>query len=228
MIASQKDIGGVFVVKTDAPCIPNTYQVGSIHTAEDFDRKGYGTLLYDIAFLVAGSKGAGLTSDRMTGTRATARDIWADIEANDAKYEKRKTRVVDLDDPEFTDEQNSMLRRVVGAPEDVSKIGGNDTFDYNRKTLDPDDDCRRERFSGTNATDHSFIMKDMSAIKAVYDKLKSNHEQLIKIINDLDPTTDDAREDGRPNGHNVDTLLDTISHRTAENFGARYSSAKDE
>ena len=223
---AHKDIGSVFIMETPGPCIPNTYQVGAIHTAPDFDRQGYGTLLYDLAFLVAADKGWGLTSDRDSGTKSTASDIWASIEANDAKYEKRKTRVVDLEDPTFTPEQNDMLRDIIGAPKDVKKVGGNDTFDYRGKTLDPDDDCRKDRW-GNNATDHSFALRDTSAIKAAYDQMAGAHKALMKLLNEQDPSTEDELEDGNNLGRIAQGINAMIVDRTSDNFGDRYTDADE-
>ncbi len=227
ILEGHKDIGSVFIMETRKPCIPNTYQVGAIHTAPDFDRQGYGTLLYDLAFLVAADRGRGLTSDRSTGTKETARGIWASIEANDAKYEKRKTRVVDLEDPAFTPEQNDMLRDIIGAPEDVKKVGGNDRFDYNRRTLDPDDDCSRDYGGRDNATDHSFTLRDTSAIKAVYDQLTGNHKALMELLNEHDPSTEDELDDGNTLGRIAQDVNAMIVDRTSDNFGDRYTDADE-
>jgi GNAT superfamily N-acetyltransferase len=223
----HQDIGSVFVMETRKPCIPNTYQVGAIHTAPEFDRQGYGTLLYDLAFLVAADRGYGLTSDRGSGTKTTARGIWASIEANDAKYEKRKTRVVDLEDPAFTPEQNDMLRDIIGAPEDVKKVGGNDRFDYNQRTLDPDDDCGQSYGGKDNATDHSFILRDTSAIKAVYDQLTGNHKALMELLNEQDPSTEDELDDGNTLGRIAQGINSMIVSRTSDNFGDRYTDADE-
>lgn len=222
----HKDIGSVFVMETRGPCIPETYQVGAIHTAQEFERQGYGTLLYDLAFLVAADRGWGLTSDRGSGTKSAASDIWASIEANDAKYEKRKTRVVDLEDPEFSPEANDMLRNAIGAPKDVKKVGGNDRFDYNRRTLDPDDDCTRDRW-GSNATNHSFALRDTSAIKAVYDQLTGNHKALMELLNEQDPSTEDELDDGNTLGRIAQGINSMIVDRTSDNFGDRYTDADE-
>jgi len=224
---AQKDIGSIFLLPTRGPCIPETYQVGAVHTAPEFDRQGYGTLLYDLAFLVAADRGWGLTSDRDTGTKTTASGIWANITANDAKYEKRKTRVVDLEDPKFTDEQNDMLKRALGAPEGVTKVGGNSRFDYNQRTLDPDDDCRKAAYGGKNAANHSFALRDTTEIKAAYDKMASAHKALMELLNEQDPSTEDELEDGNTLGRNAQAITSVITDRTSDNFGDRYSGADE-
>jgi hypothetical protein len=52
---------------------------------------------------------------------------------------------------------------------------GNDTFDYDESTPDPDDDCIKDDEMDTNATDHSFIKKDVDHIHDVLMELEGNH-----------------------------------------------------
>jgi len=225
---AHKDIGSVFIMETPGPCIPNTYQVGAIHTASDFDRQGYGTLLYDLAFLVAADKGWGLTSDRDTGTKDTASSIWASIEANDAKYEKRKTPKVPIAQDSETAPEDAIPAFLLDPPPPAgaTHIGGNDTFDYRGKTPDPEDDCRKDRW-GTNATDHSFALKDTSAIKAAYDQMAGAHKALMELLNEQDPSTEDELEDGNNLGRHAQGINAMIVDRTSDNFGDRYTDADE-
>ena len=216
---AHKDIGSIFIFPASrgAPCIPETYQVGSVHTSEEFDRQGYGTLLYDLAFLVAGSNGWGLTSDRDSGTKATARELWASIEANDTKYKKRKTVEIPISDVD--------LDYIHPEPEEgATSIGGNDTFDYRGTTPDPDDDCGKDRW-GSNATDHSFALRDLTEIEAVYDRLKNNHEQLIAMIDENDDSFDPHWDEPGDHGEMTTAFLRIIRDRTSDNFGDRYTDA---
>jgi len=225
---AHKDIGSVFIMETPGPCIPDTYQVGAIHTAPDFDRQGYGTLLYDLAFLVAADKGWGLTSDRDSGTKSAASDIWASIEANDAKYEKRKTPKVPIGYDSETAPEDAVPAFLLRPqpPEGATHIGGNDTFDYTGKTPDPVDDCRKDRW-GSNATNHSFALKDTSAIKAAYDQMAGNHQALMELLNEQDPSTEDELEDGNNLGRLAQGINQMIVYRTSDNFGDRYTDADE-
>ena len=214
---AHKDIGSIFIFPTRGPCIPETYQVGAVHTAPDFDRQGYGTLLYDLAFLIAGSNGWGLTSDRDSGTKQTARGLWANIEANDAKYEKRKTPEVSVSDEDL----DYLHPR---PPDGTTSVGGNDTFDYRGRTPDPEDDCSKDRW-GSNAADHSFALRDLTEIKAVYDRLKNNHEQLIQLIDEMDDTFDPNWDEEGDHGELATAFLGLIRDRSSDNFGDRYDQA---
>lgn len=58
---------------------------------------------------------------------------------------------------------------------------GNDTFDYNDSTPDPDDDCStggKEKV----ATDHSFIAKYPNLMGSSLDTMKSNHKTTLRRI----------------------------------------------
>ena len=59
---------------------------------------------------------------------------------------------------------------------------GNDTFDYDKSTPDPDDDCTYDDISDRNATDHSFIKKDIDENYKTLMKLEANHMDLMDII----------------------------------------------
>jgi len=222
LLNGQKDIGSIFIFPASnrEPCIPETYQVGAVHTAPDFDGQGYGTLLYDLAFLLAGSNGWGLTSDRDTGTKTTARGIWASIEANDAKYQKRKTEEIPISDVD--------LDYIHPQPEEgATSIGGNDTFDYSGRTPDPEDDCTRDYEGRNTATNHSFVMKDLTEIKGVYDELKNNHEQLVKLMDEYDESYDPNLNEPGDHGEIATEFLGMIRDRSSDNFGDRYDQADE-
>ena len=66
---------------------------------------------------------------------------------------------------------------------------GNDKFDYRNNTPDdPDDDCTKDLFD-TNATDHSFIKKDVGQIHSTLMELEANH------LNHLENIPEEDRDD---------------------------------
>tara|TARA_R100001440_G_scaffold75583_1_gene103178 strand:+ start:63 stop:779 length:717 start_codon:yes stop_codon:yes gene_type:complete len=147
-----KVIAGIDCNPTDDPCIPKTLQVGSSYRHSAYTGSGLGPLVYDLAFFVAHSMGYGLTSDREVGSKRRARGRWSKIEA-DPNYEKQKTKA------------------------------GNDKFDYYNDTPDdPDDDCIKDSFDDSNATDHSFIKKDVDQIHTTLMDLEANHLNYIENI----------------------------------------------
>jgi len=151
-LTDYKVIAGIDCVATEDPCIPKTLQVGTSYRHSDYTGKGLGPLVYDLAFFVAQSMGYGLTSDRETGSKPKARDRWAKIET-DPNYEKQKTKA------------------------------GNDKFDYYNDTPDdPDDDCTKDLFDDSNATDHSFIKKDVDQIHTTLMALEANHMNHLDSI----------------------------------------------
>jgi len=145
-------IGGIDLVETDEPCIPNTMYVGSIYRSSEYKGRGMGKLLYDIGFYIAGSMGFGLTSDKSEGTKEAASKNW-DRMKNDPEYIKRATQA------------------------------GNDTFDYDNSTPDPDDDCEQPDEFSANASDHSFLKKDVGAVAGLVDKMEANHRDHIDLVN---------------------------------------------
>ena len=202
----HNDVGAVTILPADRkPCIPDTYEVGTIHVAPEYSRKGYGSLLYDLAFYIVSQKDGGLTSDRTTGSKTLAVDFWKSVESNEAKYEKRKTQKIPIKDID--------LDYVYPKPEDgATHIGGRDTFDYDESTPDPDDDCVKDSFD--NATDHSFALRDVSKIKPVYDKLLANNDKLFKAI---------ATQAG---GDKIaDSFVDMIIDKTVQGFEDAYMNA---
>ena len=144
-------IGGIDLVQTREPCIPNTMYVGSIYRAPEYKGKGIGKLLYDIGFYIADTMGFGLTSDKEEGTMDAAVKNWKRME-NDPEYEKRQTNA------------------------------GNDTFDYEGKTPDPDDDCDEPYEASKNATDHSLRKKNTGEIASLVDKMEQSHREHMDFI----------------------------------------------
>ena len=59
---------------------------------------------------------------------------------------------------------------------------GNDEFDYTNSTPDPDDDCAKDEYEDSNATDHSFIMKDADQIHSTLMDLEANHLNHLENI----------------------------------------------
>ncbi len=73
------------------PCIPETFQVNTVHTHKDYEGQGFQKLLMDCAFYVLGKDDKGLTSDHESGTKPKASRAWDKIEKS-SEYEKRKTK----------------------------------------------------------------------------------------------------------------------------------------
>ena len=83
-------IGAIDLVKTFKPCIPDTLEVSTVYVVEQYRKKGYGSMLYSIAFYYAGARNHGLTSDHSSGTSDDARKIWDKI-GNSPAFSKRAT-----------------------------------------------------------------------------------------------------------------------------------------
>jgi GNAT superfamily N-acetyltransferase len=130
-------IGTITLSKTDEPCIPRTFQVDSIAVKEEYHGRGIGLDLYRFAMGVLDNREYGITSDHSSGTKEKATEFWvrlgSDAEKNAGLAYKRQTDM------------------------------GNDTFDYDGSTPDPNDDCETVAFSGNNATDHSFRINPSEA-----------------------------------------------------------------
>ena len=107
------------------PCIPMTYEVAFAAVARKFQRKGMGSLLYDIAAtVVKQEKDAGITSDHGASTSPSARRVWNKIEKS-SNYTKKTT------------------------PD------GSDTFDYSGTSTPSDDQDDCVTGAGSPASDHS-------------------------------------------------------------------------
>ena len=59
---------------------------------------------------------------------------------------------------------------------------GNDTFDYNEETPDPQDDCDSPYDMDQDATQHAFIKKDADSIHPVLQQLEANHMDFIDSL----------------------------------------------
>ena len=142
-------IGTITLSKTEEPCIPRTYQVDSIAVKEAYHGKGIGLDLYRFAMGILDKRGYGITSDHSSGTKQKATEFWvrlgSDADRNAGLAYKRQTDM------------------------------GNDTFDYDGSTPDPNDDCESVMLSGNNATDHSFRINPSEAGSA-----RSQLMQLMK------------------------------------------------
>jgi GNAT superfamily N-acetyltransferase len=126
------------------PCIPNTHEIGAVAVEPSFRGKGLGTWMYEVAAVLLSQKGeAGLTSDHSASTTNDAASVWKRLE-NDLNYVKRKTPVGD---------NKEKVNMETGEVTPAYK-GGNDKFDYNDSTPDPNDDCYPPS-EGEAASDHS-------------------------------------------------------------------------
>lgn len=59
---------------------------------------------------------------------------------------------------------------------------GNDTFDYNDSTPDPDDDCQGYGMKDDVATDHSFERTSVAGAELKYDSYAYNHKKIFRHI----------------------------------------------
>jgi|TARA_R110002012_G_scaffold304405_1_gene507897 GNAT superfamily N-acetyltransferase len=129
-------------------CIPQTYQVSAIYVEKELRGKGYGSLLYSLAFAVIPS-GAGLTSDKYSGTQPEAAGLWNRMEKS-GDYELRQT-------PKGNNEFD---------------------YDGKKTPEDKMDDCRADMDLGdSNATDHSIQKKNNSDGKQLMTMMSNQHQQ---------------------------------------------------
>tara|TARA_B100000035_G_C21009400_1_gene558862 strand:- start:1201 stop:1911 length:711 start_codon:yes stop_codon:yes gene_type:complete len=88
------DVVGMIVMglltDKENPCIPETWQIKFVATARKYQRKGIGSLLYDIAASYAAGNNAGITSDHDAMTSKSAKKRWDKIDSN-PNYKKRET-----------------------------------------------------------------------------------------------------------------------------------------
>lgn len=132
----------------DFNCIPQTYQVAAIYVEPELQGQGFGKILYSLAFAVI-PDGAGLTSDKYSGTLAGAQKGWKKMEKS-SEYDKRKT-----------------------------PMGSDEFDDDGKKTPDDElDDCITGMNLGTsNATDHSLEKKNNSLGKQLFNDYSKQHYQ---------------------------------------------------
>lgn len=129
-------------------CIPRTYQISAIYVEPELQGMGFGKLLYDLSFAVL-PKGAGLTSDKLSGTEEGAKVIWKKLE-NSSEYTHRET-------PKGNDTFD---------------------YTGDKTPEDPDDDCFVAASLGSkNATDYSIQKKNNSQGQQLLQMMISQHEQ---------------------------------------------------
>jgi len=127
-------------------CIPQTYQVAAIYVEPELQGQGFGRILYSLAFAVI-PDGAGLTSDKYSGTLAGAQKGWKKMEKS-SEYDKRKT-------PMGNDEFD---------------------YDTKKTPNDKMDDCKTDMNLGdSNATDHSLEKKNNSLGKQLFNDYAKQH-----------------------------------------------------
>ena len=127
-------------------CIPQTYQVAAIYVEPELQGQGFGRILYSLAFAVI-PDGAGLTSDKYSGTLAGAQKGWKKMEKS-SEYDKRKT-------PMGNDEFD---------------------YDTKKTPNDKMDDCKTDMNLGdSNATDHSLEKKNNSLGKQLFNDYVKQH-----------------------------------------------------
>lgn len=149
-------IGAVTIGKTLQPCIPKTMQIDSIYVNEPYRKMGFGSLLYDFAFLYTKLNNAGLTSDKIVGTQKKAASKWDKMNKSNS-YEKRKT-----------DQGN-----------DTFDYTGRET------PLDPDDDCNTPAVPEKNASDYSLKKKNAKDVMPKYNEMSKIHKQNVQKAIDL-------------------------------------------
>ena len=127
-------------------CIPQTYQIAAIYVEPELQGQGFGKILYSLAFAVI-PDGAGLTSDKYSGTLAGAQKGWKKMEKS-SEYDKRKT-------PMGNDEFD---------------------YDTKKTPNDKMDDCKTDMNLGdSNATDHSLEKKNNSLGKQLFNDYAKQH-----------------------------------------------------
>jgi GNAT superfamily N-acetyltransferase len=129
-------------------CIPNTFQVSAVYVEPSLQGQDFGKLLYSLAF-AAIPDGAGLTSDKYSGTLPGAKRVW-DKMSNSSEYVKRQTAMGN-DKFDYT------------------------TYDT---PDDPEDDCGTpyKGYDDKNASHNSLEKVNNSAGDMLLNMYKSNHE----------------------------------------------------
>jgi len=148
-------IGRITVNPTEEPCIPETYQVDTIYVDKPYRSMGFGSMLYDIAFLFADYRKMGLTSDKLVGTNKKAAEKWD-------KFDKR----------------SNYVRKRTNQGNDKFDYTGRET------PLDPDDDCSEPAVADKNATDHSFIKTNAGEFKSKYLEMYKLHPVNVQKVID--------------------------------------------
>jgi hypothetical protein len=158
-------IGSVMLesLEDSGPCISGksgekpSWHILSIHTNQKYRAVGYGSFLYGCAFLMADRNGAGLTSDKYSGSKPEAKTKWSSFEADASSSEQTYT-----------------FRQT---PD------GNKEFDYDGSATpgDPNDDCDVIG-DGTNATHFSISHKDPKIFEDSILLYEDNHNDFFETI----------------------------------------------
>ncbi len=169
----------------ETPCIPETHEIGTAAVRDSHKRKGIGTHLYEvIAYYLKMEQNAGITSDHSASTTKDAAKVWAKLR-NKLGYVKRKT-------PKGPNTKTFNPKTGEVLP---PYKGGNDEFDYNKSTTDPNDDCY-EPSDGKPASIHSLqIPPDrMNYITKLMEIQLDNFDNMIARAEGFDPA--DVGNDG--------------------------------
>jgi len=155
---------------TDGPCIPKTQEVGTAAVEPAFAGRGVGTYMYEVAsYLLKTEKKSGITSDHSASTSVDAAWIWQKLEQR-LNYNKRKT---EKGPGEKIDNETGEI---------TGYKGGNDRFDYDGSTPDPNDDCY-EPSEGVAPSDHSLEIPDsrMGKISKIMGRQMDNLDSYIDM-----------------------------------------------
>ena len=158
-------IGSVMLesLEDSGPCISGkpgekpSWHILSIHTNEKHRAVGYGSFLYGCAFLIAEMNGAGLTSDKYSGSKPEAKSKWSSFESDASSYER--------------------TYKFRQTPD------GSHMFDYDGTETpnDPNDDCDVIG-DGTNATHFSISHKDPKIFEDSIVLYEANHNNFLDTI----------------------------------------------
>ena len=162
LIVRGEVVGMMYISKTREPCIPDTYQVSFSAIDPSLKGKGFGSLLYGLGFHYA--------NNVLGGGLTSDHDS-----GTSAKAQKMWDRYADT---KGMDKQKT--------------AAGNDEFDYNNRTDDPDDDCgvggSLKTFASVAlggkyrrglASHNSWVMKN-NKFSSLYDKLSKTHQDYRK------------------------------------------------
>lgn len=136
----------------DTPCIPNTMQIKYAATSDLFQNKGFGKLIYKLAAEYFKEQGASV-------------GITSDHDHSSSKQAKVLWDSIKAD-PDFEFRETKE---------------GNNTFDYDRKTPDPDDDCDPPPNSPPALKGSLELVADYSGI---LDTLIQNHNAFMQVAED--------------------------------------------
>tara|TARA_Y100000593_G_C4283146_1_gene323849 strand:- start:739 stop:1530 length:792 start_codon:yes stop_codon:yes gene_type:complete len=160
--------------KGDTPCIPETQEVGSVAVRKDRRGRGIGSHMYEVvAFYIKKEQNGGITSDHSSSTTNDAADVWKKLQGK-LNYTKRKT-------PKGPDKET--FNPETGEVTPAYK-GGNDEFDYNKSTPDPNDDCY-EPVEGVPPTDNS-LQIPAERMQFVAELMEIQLDNFAKMMSDAE------------------------------------------